>query len=395
VPVETSRGRRVYIDWARGLAVLLMIEAHTADAWTRAADRHSAAFSLALMLGGFAAPLFLWLAGIGLALSGARLTRNGASRGSVVGTICRRGLEIFILAFLFRLQGFIVTPGSYPVTIFRVDILNVMGPAIVAAGIVWAAGATARALVLWYAAVASAIALLTPIIRTAAIVDVLPLWFQWYLKPAGDLTAFTLFPWAGFVFAGAACGVILATTDKRSAERRAQFAFAVAGLFIVALGQFLSKRASIYEHSFFWTSSPTWFAIRVGIVMTAVAALYALSEGVARKGVVPLFREAGAKKGYDPFSGASRSLERFGRSSLFVYWIHVELVYGYATWPLRHRLPLWGTLLACAAFSLLMYCAVIFRDRIVEKWRLRGGMPPWSNDLAAGLGEKSVVNRPV
>jgi uncharacterized membrane protein len=349
VPVESSRGRRVYIDWARGLAVLLMIEAHTADAWTRAADRHSTAFSQALMLGGFAAPLFLWLAGIGLALSAARLARTSGNRGTVVATICRRGLEIFILAFLFRVQAFVITPGSYLVTIFRVDILNVMGPAIVAAGLVWAAGGSARALVLWFAAAASAIALLTPIVQTAAIVDVLPLWFQWYLRPAGDLTAFTLFPWAGFVFAGAACGVILATSDNAQAERRAQFAFAVAGLVLVSLGEFFSKRPSIYDHSQFWTSSPTWFAIRVGILMTAVAVLYAMSEGVV----------------------GFRSLERFGRSSLFVYWIHVELVYGYATWPLRHRLPLWGTLLACAAFTLLMYRAVIFRDRIVEKWRSR------------------------
>jgi uncharacterized membrane protein len=377
VPVEISRGRRVYIDWARGLAVLLMIEAHTADAWTRAADRHSAAFSSALMLGGFAAPLFLWLAGIGVVLSATRLARTGANRRSVVGTICRRGLEIFILAFLFRLQAFIITPGSSPVAIFRVDILNVMGPAIVAAGLVWAAGASARALVLWYAAVVAAIALLTPIVQTAAVVDLLPLWFQWYVKPAGDLTAFTLFPWTGFVFAGAACGAILSTTDNQPAERRAQFAFAVAGIVLVAVGQFLSKQSSIYDQSHFWTSSPTWFAIRVGIVMTAVATLYVMS---------PLFRL---------FSTASRSLERFGRSSLFVYWIHVELVYGYATWPLRRRLPLWGTLLACAAFSLLMYRAIIFRDRIVEKWRLRGVRMPWSNDLGRRLGEKSMANRSV
>jgi hypothetical protein len=87
--------------------------------------------------------------------------------------------------------------------------------------------------------------------------------------------------------------------------------------------------------------------------MAAVAALHALSE-IA---------------GF--WNLAWRSLERFGRSSLFVYWIHVELVYGYATWPLRHRLPLWGTFIACAGFSLLMYHAVIFRDRLIEKWRSR------------------------
>ena len=55
----TSSHRRAYVDWARGIAVLLMIEAHTVDAWTRSADRHSVMFRDAIVLGGFAAPLFL------------------------------------------------------------------------------------------------------------------------------------------------------------------------------------------------------------------------------------------------------------------------------------------------------------------------------------------------
>src|SRR5947207_9980 len=155
-----------------------MIEWHTADAWTRAADRHSPAFGRALVLGGFAAPLFLWLAGQGVALSAAYRARTSDSRSAAVRGICRRGLEIFILAFLFRIQAFVVSPGSYPVTMFRVDILNIMGPAIIAAGLIWFSSANTRTLVLRYVAAAATVALLTPIVRTAAIVDVLPLWFQ-------------------------------------------------------------------------------------------------------------------------------------------------------------------------------------------------------------------------
>ena len=55
--------RRAYIDWARGVAVLLMIEAHTLDAWTRPADRATAAYQWAIIVGGMGAPLFLLLAG--------------------------------------------------------------------------------------------------------------------------------------------------------------------------------------------------------------------------------------------------------------------------------------------------------------------------------------------
>jgi hypothetical protein len=66
-------------------------------------------------------------------------------------------------------------------------------------------------------------------------------------------------------------------------------------------------------------------------------------------------------------------LGRFGRSSLFVYWIHVELVYGYASWLWRHRLPLWGTAIAFSLFCVLMYRAIGWRDVLVGKWRNRSG----------------------
>src|SRR5262245_25615045 len=128
--------RRHYLDWARGIAVLLMIEAHTFDAWTRPASRQSVSFRNAIVLGGFAAPLFLLLAGVTLALAATRAGARGGSRAAMASA-CRRGLQIFIFAFLFRLQAFVVSPGADLVTVFRVDILNVMGPSMVGAGLMW------------------------------------------------------------------------------------------------------------------------------------------------------------------------------------------------------------------------------------------------------------------
>jgi hypothetical protein len=65
-------------------------------------------------------------------------------------------------------------------------------------------------------------------------------------------------------------------------------------------------------------------------------------------------------------SASQRPLERLGRASLFIYWIHVELVYGYASWLWRHRLPFWGTAIAFVGFCALMYGAVVLRDRVVS-----------------------------
>jgi len=374
-----SRPRLAYIDWARGIAVLLMIEAHTVDAWTRLNVRRSIPFRDATVLGGFAAPLFLWLAGLAVVLAATRTAERTGSRATAATTICRRGVEIFILAFLFRLQAFIVSPGSHPVTLFRVDILNIMGPAIAAAGVVWFAASTTTRRVAWYAVLAVVVSMVTPLVRLAPFVGGLPLWVQWHIRPAGEYTTFTLFPWTGFVFAGGAVGAVIAAARTARDERRLHAILGLIGAALVATGFYTASRPSIYASSSFWTSSPTWFAVRLGIMMIALTVIYACeavlaalkgraTHNAALKGRAT---KEGVKEVAQGFSPAIDPLARFGRSSLFIYFVHVELVYGYASWGWRHRLPLWGTAIAYVLFCVLMYRAIGWRDAAVSKWRNR------------------------
>jgi len=356
-PEQTSITRRRYIDCLRGVAVLIMLLAHTSDAWTADAERSTEAFRRILILGGFGAPLFLWLAGIASVLSAERTFHRSGSRKTAALSVFRRGVEIFILAFLFRLQAFIVSPGASLVTLFRVDILNVMGPSIAAAGLVWWCSRNRIAVGLAYATLAIAFAVSAPLVRIAGWVNALPVGAQWYLKPAGDLTNFTLFPWAGFVFAGGAAGVLIAASRDQRTEMRVQLSLAAAGAALTALGFYSASLPTIYSQSSFWTSSPTYFTIRTGVMMLALTATYALERVAARRGTTLPW------------------LERLGRRSLFVYWIHVELVYGYATWPIRHRLEIWETTIAWLAFSMMMYGFVVLRARLVARWQTRGSAP--------------------
>jgi hypothetical protein len=126
----------VWLDWMRGLAVLIMIEAHVLDSWTRAADRSGTAFGWSIILGGMGAPLFLFLAGVAIPLSaGSKLRRTGDG-ATAARLVMRRGLEIFLLALLFRLQAWLL--GWAPAhTLLRVDILNIMGPAIAGTAFLW------------------------------------------------------------------------------------------------------------------------------------------------------------------------------------------------------------------------------------------------------------------
>ena len=165
-----ARPRRGYLDWMRGLAVLIMIEAHVIDSWTRAADRQSTAFGWSMILGGFGAPLFLFLAGVSVALSASSKFRRLGDPSRRVARGRRRGLEIFLLAFVFRVQAWVLGWGA-PATLLKVDILNIMGPSIMAAAALWGLAARGgrddverRRYVLFLFATL-AMTLLTPIVR--------------------------------------------------------------------------------------------------------------------------------------------------------------------------------------------------------------------------------------
>ena len=193
------------------------------------------------------------------------------------------------------------------------------------------------------------------------------------MRPFGEFTIFTLFPWAGFVFAGGAVGALIGAARAPRAERRLHAMLGLVGGALVLLGFYTAGRPSIYAVSSFWTSSPTWFAIRLGILMIALTVIYACEAAIAalkRRAAPGLLGPPtrAEREGGDP-------LARMGRNSLFIYWIHVELVYGYASWLWRHRLPLWGTAIAFGLFCILMYRAIGWRDVLVGKWRNRSRGP--------------------
>ena len=352
---EGGQTRRVDLDWARGLAVLIMIEAHVLDAWTRPTDRATHAFHYLNILSGFAAPLFLWLAGVGSVFTAERALSRTGNRPRACWAVVRRGLEVFALAFLFRLQSFLFNPGGPAVTIFKVDILNILGPGIVLTGALWSVPLPRPSQVALLASMATMIAMVTPVVRLAHWVDGLPAGLQWYVRPSGDHTVFTLFPWLGFVFAGGAVGAVLAGVRTPRSERWLHTMLGSVGVGLCLVGFYTATLPTIYRESSYWTSSPTFFAVRSGVLLLVGAFLYAIARVSARWEV------------------ACRPLQRLGRASLFIYWIHVPIVYGWLATPLRGKLAIPGILIAFVLFSGLLYTALVFRDWLRAQWAQRGG----------------------
>jgi uncharacterized membrane protein len=409
--IAATRPRRGYIDWLRGLAVVIMIEAHTIDSWTEMPWRGTLIFWYHQLLAGWAAPIFLFCAGLSVALaSGGKLRRalaspadaastltafapapgsapisTGASTGAGASTRANtsataasrnagfdaaksmmwRGLQIWGLALLFRVQAWLLSPGATVYGILKVDILNVMGPAICGAALVWglASRSTSRpiARIAALSAAAAVFSLLTPLVRASTTLAMLPDPIEWYFRPWPGRTTFTFFPWAGFVFAGAAAGSILdAVRDARN-EVSVNLKLGLAGLAIAAASLAGSFLPSIYPQSAFWTSSPSFFFLRIGILLMlmTLACLWEQRSTAERRSTGSPTRGLRAL-GWSP-------LKQFGRTSLFVYWIHVEMVYGILSYPLHRNLSLPAAVVAFALFTLAMFGLSVLKTRLADR----------------------------
>ena len=286
VPVS----RRGYLDWLRGVAVLIMVEAHLFDAWVRVIDRSERPYQWAMVVGGFSAPLFLFLAGVAMALAAGSRLRKGLTASETAAIARRRGWQILGLAFLFRLQSFIISGGPFPQTLLKVDILNVMGLSMVLAAVLWGIGSRNVWRGAALASVALIFAMVTPLVRSAPLVASLPYPFQWYFKAVAGSGAFTLFPWVGFLLLGVVIGLWLDRTRTDDDERRVIWAMAIAGPAIGVVGYLSTALPAIYSGTTFWTGSPTYFIVRLGVLITAIPIAYAWNASLSRVVAVARFR---------------------------------------------------------------------------------------------------------
>ncbi len=354
-----ARRRRGYLDWMRGLAVLVMIEAHVVDSWTRPEARRSWQFMWSIIVGGFGAPLFLFLAGASVALSAGSKWRRSGQAGDASRAVMRRGAWIFFLAFVFRVQAWILGLAA-PWTLMKVDILNIMGPAIVAAAALWGVLATPRARVAGMAAATLTTAALAPIVWHLPALEAWPEAFAGYLRPSAGLSNFSFFPWAGFVFAGGAVGVLIDEARTPADETRLNLRLLIGGAALAAGAWAASFLPTPYPHSSFWGASPAFFLLRCGVMMLATSIAYgweSSAHGLRR--ALPAAPGAAA--------GRWSPMQLFGRHSLFIYWIHVEMVYGLISLRIHRGLSLPAVWVALGLFTLFMLGCAAAKEHVAAR----------------------------
>jgi len=359
-----------------------MFQTHCYDAWLGGPARNSTFFMYSQLGGTFPAPLFLFLAGVSFALVTDKLLQKQLSANQIAKTTVRRGAEIFALGLLFRVQEFAISLGWAPWSdLGRVDILNTIGISMMLMGIMcWAVlavagcratGVFARTnsrLIGTAILVTAIIALLTPLLWTTWRLHFLPWQLETYINGVHNLGTpqawlFPIFPWTAFAFAGLAFGFILTSKAVKSAGT-ATFAFILAaGIALIYLSKFLdSRKLQLYSVYDYWHTSPNFFLVRLGMLLLLIVFAYAWCRwGLGQRGFSPLIQ--------------------LGNTSLLVYWVHIELVYGRFTILSRRS----HTIAGATGGLLIIFLSMLALSLVRTNWKRR-----WPDLLSvrAGVGAR-------
>ena len=384
---QTRLGRLAYVDWMRGLACVVMFQAHCYNSWLSPDARKSALYGWSQLAATLPAPLFLFLAGVSFALVTQRWRDKGAAPNTIARTTIARGAEIYGLGLLFRVQEFALGYPYSPWTdLLRVDVLNIIGLSMVLMGLLcWATAsrATPRSpsaveqsrsnAIIGSITAAALIALSTPLVWTIW----RPKWLLWplesylngvhiYNQPQPWL--FPLFPWAAFGFAGLAVGFFLLTDLAKLKEQLVFLGLGGVGALACGISILFDAApvhlypAAIYDY---WHTSPNFFLMRCGILLIILFLVYAWCRwGLAQRGFSPIIQ--------------------LGNTSLLVYWVHIEFVYGrFSILPKGQC----GILKATAGL-LVIFLAMLALSLIRTRWKRRAKALPARPPAAVTLGSE-------
>lgn len=377
----------------RGLACIVMFQTHCYDAWLGGASRNTAFLKASQVLGTIPAPIFLFLAGFSFARVSDKLIRKNLSAAEITRVLLRRGAEIFAFGLLFRLQEYLIAWGWAPWSdLLRVDVLNIIGLSMILMALLIGASLTlcgstssasdrairvtapqaqgfgrCRVVLITSSACAVAVfALLTPLLYTTW----RPTWLAWFIESYVDGChnlgspqpwLFPLFPWAAFAFAGLGAGVIFFSEVGKAVGDSAGTSvpgasdgsgsktlalFGAAGALAIVAAHLLDRSSfQLYSTYDYWHTSPNFLMLRVGLLLVIAFLSYAWCRwGWVTRGFSPLIQ--------------------LGQTSLLVYWVHIEFVYGRFSIMAKQAQTIPGATRGLLEIILFMLVLSMIRTRI-------------------------------
>ena len=336
--IKTSSYRLQYLDWVRGIGAIIMLQGHVFDSFLKDDLRSGGPYTFSQFLGGMPPAIFLFLTGVTMGFLMDSAERKGVAPLERVSTALRRAGYLFLLAFAFRLQLWIFGLPAPWQDLFRVDILNCMGFSIAVLSVMALFRTADR--VRLCAVLGLGIAFASPLVSQMHWAGV-PWIVRNYIVP--DYKFFGFFPWGAYLAFGVSAGSAIRVMPAEAMDRAMQWAAILGGAAIVACQYLANLPYSMYAKSEFWLNSPAQVLTKQGVTMLILALAF-------------LWTRYGARDGWS-------WVRQFGTTSLLVYWVHIELVYGRSLWFLKSSLTEAQTVVAAVVVILLMLALSVIRTR--------------------------------
>jgi uncharacterized membrane protein len=360
----TGRPARILVvDWLRGIAVVTMVLAHSFDAWMNPIHRSGLAWQLVKHTSGIPSRLFLFLVGVSTAIVFESGLKRGRSSAEMRAQTAKRGLLVLALAYLFRLQEHVLAGfwGGWK-QVVRVDILNCIGASLLVLALV-AVPRKGRPAYLPALLAAAVFVALGPIVGPLPITQWFPEPLRPWVEPVTSyvggqrpMSWFALFPWGAWAPVGLVVGHLWLRYGRDAAGQARCFRLSglvgAAFLAAVLIVRHVSPQIIRYPSELVQQMGPGSFFFRLGLVLL-----------IAYVGWEVTRRDRG---GFSP-------VRQLGMTSLLIYWIHVEICYGFATRPLHKQLSFGGATLAFVLLLLAMLALSMVKTRYAPglKARLR------------------------
>jgi uncharacterized membrane protein len=359
MPSTTPATRLLFADWLRAWALLVMIETHVFNAFLAPQFRELAWFGNLNFLNGMVAPSFLFVSGFVFLIASQKRLDQLRELGKPLWQQVRKVGMVWLIGYALHLPTYWIpslitstTPEHWS-RFYRVDVLHCIAFTwlLLLATVVAIRGDRLRSAV-WLGA-AAAFSWLAPFMYSVDFPAHLPEPLAGYLNDKTQ-SLFPIFPWSGFMLAGAACASWFLAARSRGKEKRFMTGLAATGLAMVALGYTLPPLGFLPKaESASWQADPRTFLLRLGIVLLLLGVCW----------VYGLFR-----------APAKSVLLDVSHESLFVYVVHLLVIYGPVwqgsslAWYLggkRHG-PLW-----CLAGSVMLAAAMMAGARGWSAWKKR------------------------
>ena len=311
--------RLMFLDVARGIAVLWMIQVHITNQLIDPALRSSYAFRALNLSNGYVAPTFMFCAGAGLWIALSRKGTDYLAFGGALWDYLRRLSFILMWAYLlhvphFSLERWLVATPSELLPGLQIDLLQTI--------------VYSSVFMLGVFLVVRRLQTTTWIAGILAVAGMVGSSFVWQSDPSswahplvayaiGPQSPFPILPWAVYVFSGVAIGGLLMQVENRVRAAGWMMALGIVVPAIIFMIKWMPFE-SPYDATW-WQTSPGVHIFRICGTLTLLGILMVMEARMQE-------------------SRAARFLQVVGNESLFMYISHLLVVYGAVGEQLRDGL---------------------------------------------------------